>query len=57
MKDEKFGNGRSVRNLYERVIENLASRLANSDSNQDLFQIVPDDITIDDLNFIMGSNS
>jgi stage V sporulation protein K len=57
MKDEKFGNGRSVRNLYERVIENLASRLADSNSNQDLFQILPNDITIDDLNFIMGSNS
>ena len=55
MKDEKFGNGRTVRNLYERVVENLANRLAHADQDDDLFMIVPEDITIDDLNFVMGS--
>lgn len=55
MKDEKFGNGRTVRNLYERVVENLANRLANASQDDDLFMIVPEDITIDDLNFVMGS--
>jgi len=54
MKDNKFGNGRTVRNLYERVVENVASRLANASLDVDLFMIVPEDITIDDLNFVMG---
>lgn len=54
MKDDKFGNGRTVRNLYERVIENLANRLATADKNHNLFIILPEDVTIDDLNFVMG---
>ena len=54
MKDDKFGNGRTVRNLYERTIENLANRVANGEPSQDLFTILPCDITVDDLNFIMG---
>ncbi len=57
MKDDKFGNGRTVRNLYERVVENLATRLAISSQDLDLFTIIPVDITIDDLNFIMGSRN
>jgi len=57
MKDAKFGNGRTVRNLYERVVENLANRLAHANQDDDLFMIVPEDITIDDLNFVMGSTN
>lgn len=45
-KDEHFGNGRYVRNLFEKVIQNQANRLAKSDtiSDEDLSIITIDDI-------------
>lgn len=45
-KDEHFGNGRYVRNLFERIIQNQANRLAKSESinDEDLSIITIDDI-------------
>lgn len=45
-KDQHFGNGRYVRNLFEKVIQNQANRLAKSDtiSDEDLSIITIDDI-------------
>lgn len=44
-KDEQFGNGRYVRNLFERIIQNQANRLAKSEliSDEDLIIITIDD--------------
>lgn len=45
-KDENFGNGRFVRNLFERIIQNQANRLAKQTtiSNDDLSIITIEDI-------------
>lgn len=45
-KDEHFGNGRYVRNLFERIIQNQANRLAKSESISDKDLSI---ITIDDI--------
>lgn len=46
VKDEHFGNGRFVRNLFEKIIQNQANRLAvkESVSNEDLSIITVEDI-------------
>lgn len=46
VKDEHFGNGRFVRNLFEKIIQNQANRLAvqESISNEDLSIITLEDI-------------
>jgi len=46
-KDQNFGNGRYVRNLFERVIENQANRLSpiSKISPEDIIQITAQDIS------------
>ncbi|MDO4955603.1 MAG: DUF4236 domain-containing protein [Bacteroidales bacterium] len=46
-KDKNFGNGRYVRNLFEKTIENQASRLASEPNltKDTLSEILPDDIS------------
>lgn len=46
VKDKHFGNGRFVRNLFEKVIQNQANRLAKKESinNEDLSIITVEDI-------------
>lgn len=45
-KDKRFGNGRFVRNLFEKVVENQANRISavSSISSESLATIEPDDI-------------
>jgi hypothetical protein len=43
---KSFGNGRVVRNLFEKIVENQSNRLASMDSalsDQDLQTLLPDD--------------
>ena len=47
LRDTKFGNGRTVRNLYEKTITNVATRVIRT-MPEDIKEIVPDDITIKD---------
>ena len=43
--DEHFGNGRFVRNLFEKVIERQANRLAKEDLNSvNINELISDDI-------------
>lgn len=46
LKDKFFGNGRFVRNLFEKSIERQANRLASADdlSNEDICKLLPEDI-------------
>ena len=48
LRDSKFGNGRTVRNLYEKTIGNVATRVVRT-MPSDIREIVPDDITTKDL--------
>ena len=48
LRDGKFGNGRTVRNLYEKTIGNVATRVVRT-MPRDIREIVPDDITTKDL--------
>lgn len=45
-KDEKFGNARFVRNLFEKIIQKQADRVCtiNSPTKEQLMQIEEDDI-------------
>ena len=46
--DSSFGNGRGVRNLYEKTLVNQANRLAQKDySVSDLMKLVPEDLPSD----------
>lgn len=69
-KDKKFGNGRYVRNLFEKAIQNQAARLKQSgvNSNTQLSLLTEEDIPvgeysnklvspIDDLNSLVGLGS
>lgn len=47
-RDSKFGNGRTVRNLYEKTIGNVATRVVRT-MPRDIREIVPNDITTMDL--------
>ena len=43
--DSSFGNGRGVRNLYEKTLVNQANRLAQKDySVSDLMKLLPEDL-------------
>lgn len=46
MRDEKFGNARFVRNMFEKIVQNQADRLARMESinNEDLRIIVLEDV-------------
>ena len=48
-KDKNFGNGRFVRNIFEKTIENQANRLTKlpKPSREEMASIVPEDIPID----------
>jgi len=48
LRDTKFGNGRTVRTLYEKTIANVATRVVRT-MPKDIKEILPDDITIKDL--------
>jgi SpoVK/Ycf46/Vps4 family AAA+-type ATPase len=48
LRDEKFGNGRTVRNLYERTIRNVASRVVRT-MPSDIQEVLQEDISIDDV--------
>ncbi|MBR5413276.1 MAG: AAA family ATPase [Fibrobacter sp.] len=46
--DSSFGNGRGVRNLYEKTLVNQANRLAQKDySVSDLMKLLPEDLPSD----------
>ncbi len=46
--DSSFGNGRGVRNLYEKTLVNQANRLAQKDySVSDLMKLLPEDLPAD----------
>lgn len=54
-KGENFGNGRTVRNLFERCVSNQANRVVGIDnpSHQDLEELLDGDLTIHDLDVVM----
>lgn len=54
LRDEKFGNGRTVRNLFERVIRNLATRVVTTMPNN-IQEILEEDITDKDVYAVMGA--
>ena len=46
--DPSFGNGRGIRNLYEKTLVNQANRLAQKDFNvSDLMKLLPEDLPND----------
>ena len=56
MRGEKFGNGRAVRNLYERTIRNVASRVIKT-MPSNIKQILPEDISFEDVHAVLRSNT
>jgi SpoVK/Ycf46/Vps4 family AAA+-type ATPase len=56
-KTKRFGNGRAMRNLFEKVIERQAERLANLkyDVDCDLRELVSDDLREEDVIRVMTS--
>jgi hypothetical protein len=48
LRDSKFGNGRTVRNLYEKTMGNIATRVVRTMPN-DIKEILPDDVSTKDL--------
>ena len=52
LRDDKFGNGRTVRNLYERTIRNVASRVVRT-MPSDIQEVLQEDISIDDVCAVM----
>lgn len=48
-----FSNARTVRNLYEKVIERIALRFA-LDSEGDILKVLPEDIIYDDVCAVLG---
>lgn len=55
LRDSKFGNGRIVRNLYEKTIANVASRVVRT-LPKDIKEIVPSDISTKDLYKVLQIN-
>jgi hypothetical protein len=51
MKTEYFGNGRTIRNLFERCIGNQASRvvLLPNPSTDELMTLIADDLSLNDI--------
>jgi len=55
IRGDKFGNGRTVRNLYERTIRNVASRVIKTmPSNIQL--VLPEDVSMNDVNLVLRKN-
>jgi len=48
LRDSKFGNGRTVRNLYEKTMSNIATRVVRT-MPKDIKEILPDDVATKDL--------
>lgn len=55
LRDEKFGNGRTVRNLYERTIRNLATRVIET-MPTNISEVLIEDITKEDVYSVMRVN-
>jgi len=56
LRDERFGNGRTVRNLYERTIRNVASRVVST-MPSDIQEVLQEDISTDDVHAIMRTGT
>jgi len=52
LRDDRFSNGRTVRNLYERTIRNVASRVVRT-MPSDIQEVLREDISIDDVYAVM----
>jgi AAA+ superfamily predicted ATPase len=54
-KGENFGNGRTIRNLFERCVSNQANRVVaiNNPSHEELIEFLDGDLTINDLDIVM----
>jgi len=55
LRDEKFGNGRTVRNLYERTIRNLATRVIKT-MPSNISEVLLEDITKEDVYSVLQVN-
>jgi SpoVK/Ycf46/Vps4 family AAA+-type ATPase len=55
LRDEKFGNGRTVRNLYERTIRNLATRVIKT-MPTNISEVLIEDITKEDVYLVLRVN-
>lgn len=55
LRDEKFGNGRTVRNLYERTIRNLATRVIKT-MPTNISEVLIEDITKEDVYSVLRVN-
>ena len=55
LRDEKFGNGRTVRNLYERTIRNLATRVIKT-MPTNISEVLMEDITKEDVYSVLRVN-
>jgi len=55
LRGDKFGNGRTVRNLYERTIRNVASRVIKT-MPSNIKEVLPEDITTIDVNSVLRIN-
>ena len=54
-KNDNFGNGRTIRNLFEKCLTNQANRVVaiGDVSKEQLVEFTADDISITDLEFVM----
>lgn len=52
LRDEKFGNGRTVRNLYEKTIRNVASRVIRT-MPENIKIVLPEDISVQDIHAVL----
>jgi hypothetical protein len=55
LRDEKFGNGRTVRNLYERTIRNLATRVIKT-MPTNISEVLMEDVTKEDVYSVLRVN-
>jgi len=55
LRDERFGNGRTVRNLYERTIRNLATRVIKT-MPTNISEVLMADITKEDVYSVLRVN-
>ena len=55
LRGDKFGNGRTVRNLYERTIRNVASRVIKT-MPSNIKEVLPEDVSIVDVKTVLRIN-
>jgi hypothetical protein len=55
LRDEKFGNGRTVRNLYERTIRNMATRVIKT-MPTNISEVLIEDVTKEDVYSVLRVN-